>query len=224
MVEYKKVTISGIDIEYRKWKVKDKLELDRIDSDTSLQQLDRQLKKREVFVYNCMKERKQLDIEQYNYLLSLIRDYSLHNKIEFSLECPKCKAQFIRQFSTPEIITFRESEYKDIKVKDKVFKMGNVTNEDYDRDILGSFSNAERFIVDFAYHVQSINDEVLEVKDIIEVLEDLDVDDYQTLFTEFDSQKFLCDFSKGIECPECSNVELFQFDNLTSFFPSSWGI
>lgn len=224
MTEYIKTTISGIEIEYRKWKVKDKLELDKVDSDTSLTQLDRQLKKREIFVYNCMKERKQLDIEQYNYLLSLIRDYSLHNKIEFSLECSKCKAQFHRQFSTPEIITFRDSEYKEIKVSDKTFKLGNVTNENYDRDILNSFSNAERFIVDFAYHVQEVNGETLDFKDVIDILTDLDVDDYQTLFTEYDSQKSLCDFSKGITCPECGNIEIYQFDNLTSFFPSSWNV
>lgn len=222
--EYRTATVSGMDIQYRKWKVKDKLELDKVDSDVTLDPVQKRIKKREIFVYNCLKDRAVLDIEQYNYVLSLIREYSLHTPMEFTLECTSCKAQFLKSLSTPEIITFRDSNYRDITVKDLTFKMGNVTDSNYDFDILNALSTSERFLADFAYHVQSVNGNTATPTDTMEILYNLDVDDFQVLFDSYNDQKFVCCFGKAIKCPECENEDVYEFDNLTAFFPKSWNV
>lgn len=223
-IEYRTVSISGIDLEYRKWKVKDKLELDKIDADLTADNIQKMIRKREVFVYNCLKERVPLDIEQYNYVLSLIREYSLHSPMEFTVECTHCKAKFLQSLSTPEIITFRDADYKDITVKDLTFKIGNVTDPGYDFDILNAMSTSERFLADFAYHVVSINDKEVSPTDVMEILGEFDVDDFQVLFDSYNNQKFVCGFSKAIVCPECGEGDIYEFDNLTAFFPKSWNV
>lgn len=224
MTEYREVTISGMTLEYRKWKVRDKMELDRIETDSNLSTTEKQIQKRKVFVYNCLKEPVILDLEQYNYVLSLIREYSLHTPIEFTLECSSCQEQFSTTLSTPEIITFREPEYKDISVGGLTFSFGNVRSPEYDRDILESFSASERFIVDLAHHVTELNGEEVQPREVIDALQDMDVDDYQELFRLYDSQRALCNFRRAVKCPHCENTDFYEFDNLTSFFPQSWSV
>jgi len=222
--EYKTVELSGLEIQYRKWKVREKLDLDKVDLNSSLDTIQRQLEKRKIFVYNCLKEPVLLDIEQYNYVLSLIREYSLHTPLEFTLECHNCKTQFLQSLSTPEIISYRDANYKDISVGGKTFKLGNLTDPNYDFDILNSNSTAERYLVDFAYHVQEINGEPISPTDALEVISDFNVDDFQVLFDAWNAQKFVCDFARTIKCPECGVDDVYEFDNLTAFFPKSWNV
>lgn len=223
-IEYKTVTISGMDVQYRKWKVKDKLELDKVDGDLTLDNIQKSLKKRDIFVYNCLKDRVVLDVEQYNYVLSLIREFSLHEPMEFTLECTECKAKFLKSFATTEIITFKEADYKDIVVGDLTFKIGNVTDTNYDFDILNAMCTSERFLADFAYHVKSVNGDDVSPSGVMDILSELDVDKFQGLFDDYNDQKFVCSFARTIQCPDCGHEDIYEFDNLTAFFPKSWNV
>ena len=223
-MDYKEANISGLKIQYRKWKVRDKIELDKIELDSNLTTLEKQLRKRNVFVYNCLKDPVLLDIEQYNYVLSLIREYSLHSPIEFTLECNKCNEQFIANYNTLELISFKEFDFSDIAVSNLKFSLGNISNPDYDRDILNAFSLSERFILDFAYHVTKVNDKEVKLNDVIEMLQDLDVDEYQEIFKRYNSQRAICNFTKTVKCPKCGLSDLYEFNNLSTFFPQSWSV
>lgn len=224
MNEFKKVNISGLDIQFRKWKVKDKTLLDQIESDTTLNPLEKSLRKRQVFVYNCLKDPVLLDIEQYNYVLSLIREYSLHNDLEFSLECHKCKHQFLRTFKTSEIVNFKDADYKEVTIRDMVIKFGNITDPNYDRDILNSISSSERFLLDLVYHIEEFNGKKVSVEELLDMFQELDVDVFQELFDAFCEQRPSCSFSKEVSCPECGQVLNFEFENISSFFPASWNV
>lgn len=222
--EYSSAVISGMNIEFRKWKVREKLDLDVVDADNSITPTEKQVRKREIFVYNCLKNRVVFDIEQYNYVLSLIREYSIHNPIEFPIECSSCHKQFVKSLRTPSIITYREANYAPIEVEGYTFDMGNVVDPMYDFDVLDCTTTAKRLIVDFAYHVKTVNGERMEISSIIDIIEDMDVDIYQKLFNEFNKQKFLCDFAQDIECPHCGSVDKYELDDLETFFPVSWRI
>ena len=222
--EYNTVNISGLEIQFRKWKVKDKTLLDQIDLDTSLSPLEKSLKKRQAFVYNCLKNPVLLDIEQYNYVLSLIREFSLHNDLEFSLECEKCKHQFLRTFKTPEIVQFKDSDYKEVDIRGMKIKFGNIQDSNYDRDILNSISSSERYLLDLVYHIEELNGKKVSVEEALDLFQELDVDVFQELFDAFCDQRASCSFSKTVTCPECGQELHFEFDNISSFFPKSWNI
>ena len=58
-MDYKEANISGLKIQYRKWKVRDKIELDKIELDSNLTTLEKQSSSRTsssrsvLYVLNC---------------------------------------------------------------------------------------------------------------------------------------------------------------------------
>lgn len=223
-MEYRKITVSSIELEYRKWKVLDKIKLDAIETDQELSVKEKELKRRLVLVYDCLKNPAVLDIEQYNYMLSLIRDYSLHNKIEFSFHCDDCGQDFDVNLSSPEFITCKNENYHDVTVSGKILSFGNVTDVNYDRDVLFAETRSERYLIDMAYHLHSIDGTPVNFADAFEFISNLDVDDFQVLFDSYDEMKFKCILEKELKCPHCGVSNLYLFDSVKDFFPESWSI
>ncbi len=215
---FKEVELNGRTIKYRKWKVKDKKALDKAETN---------LEKRKIFVYDCLENpNTPLDIEEYNYILSLIRDYSLHSTLDYDLECPECHHKFSVGKTSAQVVQPIYATYGTIEFKGNTITVGNVKDRDvYEETISKTITSMERYISDFALHIQTINgSDVTTIDEVIDFLDNLDVDDYENVFAQWESMRFKCNVIHSVECPNCKKVNDFDFSDMPTFFPSSWEI
>lgn len=215
---FKEIELNGRTIKYRKWKVKDKKALDNAETN---------LERRKVFVYNCLENPDTpLDIEEYNFVLSLIRDFSLHNTLDYDLECPDCNHNFSVSKTSAQVVQPIFANYGTIEFKGNVLTVGNVRNRGlYEESINKTLTSMERYITDFALHIQSINgSDVSSVDEVVNFLYDLDVDDCEKAFEQWELMRFKCNVIQPVECPNCKKVNNFDFSDMPTFFPSSWEI
>ena len=177
------ITINGRKIEFRGWKFKDKQELDKASN---------VIEKRKAIVYNCISDKKiALDIEEFNYLLYIIRNKSLSSKLSF------CGKELV--------CNFKDADYKPITVNDRI-------NE--------TITDIERFVLDFVFHIKTINSSNVSVDEALNFFEDMDVEIFEKIINQWDLMK--SKFTYIVECPICSETHnVFQNDE---FFPKSWKI
>lgn len=215
---FKEIELNGRTIKYRKWKVKDKKALDNAESN---------IERRKIIVYGCLEDpNTALDLEEYNYVLALIRDYSLHNTLDYDLECPDCHHKFTVGKTSGQIVKPIFAKYGTIEFKSQTITVGNVKNRDiYEESINKTLTSMERYISDFALHIQTINgSDVSSIDEVIDFLDNLDVDDYENVFAQWDNMRFKCDLIHPVTCPNCNKVNLFDFSDMPTFFPISWEI
>ena len=72
--------------------------------------------------------------------------------------------------------------------------------------------------------IEELNGKKVSVEEALDIFQELDVDVFQELFDAFCDQRASCSFSKTVTCPECGQDLHFEFDNISSFFPQSWGV
>ena len=44
------------------------------------------------------------------------------------------------------------------------------------------------------------------------------------IFKKYNSQRAICNFTKTVKCPKCELSDLYEFNNLSTFFPQSWSV
>jgi len=215
---YKEIELNGRTIKYRKWKVKDKRALDNADSN---------LERRKIFVYGCLEDpNTPLDLEEYNYVLALIRDYSLHNTLNYALTCPECGHSFTIGKTSAQVVQPMPAVYDPIVTNSNTIDIGNVRDQKiYEEKILKCLTPMERYITDFALHIYSINgSDITTIENVIDFLENLDVDEYENIFAQWDIRRFKCNVIHPTKCPSCNAVSDFDFSDMPEFFPTSWEI
>lgn len=193
------ITINGRKIEFRGWKFKDKQELDKASN---------VIEKRKAIVYNCISDKKiALDIEEFNYLLYIIRNKSLSSKLSF------CGNELV--------CNFKDADYKPITVNDIIIEVGHVSNrDDYEKRINETITDIERFVLDFVFHIKTINSSNVSVDEALNFFEEMDVELFEKIINQWDLMK--SKFTYIVECPVCSETHnVFQNDE---FFPKSWKI
>lgn len=204
-------------IKFRQWKVKDKKLLD-----TSKTKYDR----RKVYVYNCLENPETpLDIEEFNYVLVNIRDFSLNKPIEYVLNCPYCGDKVVKSLNISEVVSCSDADYSPIVVGDLVIELQDVQSQKlYEENAILAKTLSERYLADFALHVKSINGNDLTYEQVISQLENLDVGTYEQIFTQWDSKRFKCNFTSDIQCDKCKEITTYSFEDVKDFYPNSWNI
>ena len=162
------ITINGRKIEFRGWKFKDKQELDKASN---------VIEKRKAIVYNCISDKKiALDIEEFNYLLYIIRNKSLSSKLSF------CGNELV--------CNFKDADYKPITVKDIIIEVGHVSNrDDYEKRINETITDIERFVLDFVFHIKTINSSNVSVDEALTFFEEMDVEIFEKIINQWDLMK-----------------------------------
>lgn len=211
--------IRGKEIKFRKWKVKDKKKF--------LQNKSDPLKIKEALVYDCLEDNDiALSEEEYKYMLIRIREESIDEKVQYEFTCDHCNQSFDFEANLNEINKPIFKEYGDIIVGKHIFKMTNLRNRNfYENTILGMDDEEERALVDFILHVDSYNSQDgLSFEGLVDVINDLDVKDFEKIFKQWEDMKFKVDNIEPVSCPHCGNVEQYEFDDLPGFFPDSWNL
>lgn len=211
---YKEIVINGKKINYRKWKVKDKKNFDNAVS---------VIDKRKIMVYDCLENPIPLDIEEYNYLLCLIRDYSLNEDIHYSVECYNCDTLNEVNLQIQDIVSFKEMELTPIIIDKTVIDLQHIKDiNSYEETMTNSLSNLEKYIADLSFHIKSINSSDVSQTEVLDYIYNLDIDIFNKLIKEWDKRKNKCIYKDKFICPNCGKEIEFNFENIPNFFPESW--
>lgn len=216
-VDYHDVTFNGRTIKFRKWKVKDKKALDKCENE---------IQKRKVYVYNCLENQNEpLDIEEYNYVLANIRDYSLDKELEYELVCPHCNENKTISMKASEAVVFKDANYEPLVHDDIIIEIGPIKSQElYESIVIQSITLSERYINDFAMHIITINGNDVDYKEAIDFIDDLDVSVYEDIFEQWESKRAKCSFNHKIKCDKCNNESEYSFEDMKDFYPVSWNI
>lgn len=208
------IQINGKKIEFRKWKVKDKKELDHATT---------KIEKRKIIVYNCLKDYIPLDLDEYNYVLAQIRDFSLHTDIDYTLQCD-CGETFNVSLPIKDIVTFKNADYSPIIVDDVTIELKNIDDKDYEVKINETLTTIERYILDFIFHIKSINGNELEIDKLLDYFDNLNIDTFEKIIDCWDARRSKCLYNKQIECPKCHKFVEYNLADMEGFFPKSWNL
>lgn len=211
------VKINGRVIRFRKWKVRDKKDLDKCQTE---------VEKRRVYVYNSLENPQEpLDLEEYNFVLANIRDYSLDDSFEYEVKCTHCGSTNNVSLRATDIVTFKDASYEPILVDDIVIELGPVRNQElYETVVIGAVTLSERYIADFAMHVTKINGNDVDYEDAIDYLENLDVSVYEKIFDQYETRKCRCSFTHNVRCNSCGKDDIYSFEDMKGFYPKTWNL
>ena len=208
---------SNKELTIRKWKAKEKKEfLNTVRTNQSLDSLQ------DVLVYNCIEEKVALNAEEFKYIMTQIRSYSLGNEIELEFYCDCCKSKFLSTIKLDEIIKPIISNKFDIKTKNYKIKLGSVRNVDFYKETIKK-NPLEEKDYDFYLRIESINaDDSMTLEEIVELFNEMDIDEFDSIFNQWEDIRFKIDDVADIACIKCDNSVKYSFDEIPGFFPPSW--
>ena len=209
-----KIDLGNKKVTIRKWKGKDKKLFKKLISDESTTQTDIM----QALVYNCIEEDVVLSVDEFRYVLSRIRSYSLGDKLNMEFLCDKCGEISTNEYEISKVIRSDESTLDRIKVGNVDIRFGEIRNmETYLKYI------QEDEVFDMILRVKSINgDDSFTMESLIDFFDELDVDVIEEIMLKFHNDKFTVDDVNTIECKKCGDKSLFKFDELPNFFPDPW--
>jgi hypothetical protein len=212
-----KIKLGNRDITIRKWKAREKKEfLNIVRTSESLDSLQ------DVLVYNCIEEKVALNAEEFKYILTQIRSYSLGEEIELEFYCESCKSKFLNTISLNSVVKPVFSSLKQIKTKNYNIKMGEIKNIDFYKKTIKENPLEERDY-DFYLRIDSINgDDSSSLDEIIEIFNEMDIDEFDSIFSQWENMRFKIDDVTEIKCLNCDDVVKYSFDEIPGFFPPSW--
>lgn len=212
-----KIKLGNRDITIRKWKAREKKEfLNIVRTSESLDLLQ------DVLVYNCIEENVALNAEEFKYILTQIRSYSLGEEIELEFYCESCKSKFLNTISLNSVVKPVFSSLKQIKTKNYNIKMGEIKNIDFYKKTIKE-NPLEEKDYDFYLRIESVNgDNTLTLDEIIEIFNEMDIDEFDSIFSQWENMRFKIDDTTDISCVKCGNSVTYSFDEIPGFFPPSW--
>ena len=208
-----KVQVRDAVLKFRKWKVKDR---NKYMAGESI---------RDALVYDCLEDKNiALSDEEYKYVLCKIREASVKAPITYTFNCDKCDKEFEFVAKLSEILTPKSKTYGLIESGETSFVMGSVLNRDcYNEQLASAESESEVAFIDFVLHIHSYNNnDALTFDEMLESINNLDIDIFESIFKQWEETRFTVDSSHGVKCTHCGNIETYEFDDCPGFFPSSW--
>lgn len=205
------------EITTRKWKAKEKKEFLRvIKSGESFDALQN------VLVYNCLEEDVALSPDEFKYVMSRIRIESLGDDLGLEFYCDDCKTKFIKELKISDIIKPVYSGKKILKTPNYEVKISEIKNVQFYKQTIAENPEEEKDY-DFYLRIESINDnDALTLNEIIEIFNEMDIDDFDSLFMQWEDSRFKVNDNVDICCSNCGGTVTYSFDEIPGFFPVNW--
>ena len=201
----------------RKWKAKEKKEfLKIIKTEDNLDRVQ------DVLVYNCIDGDAAFNTSEFKYVISRLRQYSLGNEIELEFYCDDCKIKFLKTIELDKIIIPIFSNKNEIKTKKHNIKIGSIKNPNFYKQIINENPEyADEY--DFYLRISDIDsNDTLTLEEIVEFFDNMDIDEFDEIFKQWEDIKFKVNDIADIECPMCEKSTKYNFDEIPGFFPGSW--
>lgn len=201
----------------RKWKAKEKKEfLKTIKEKENLDDLQ------DILVYNCIEGKAAFSIDEFKYVFSKMRQISLGEKIKLEFFCNECKSKFIQEIPLDDIIKPIFSKIKNIQSKNYNIELSGIVNPDFYKKIISENVEYSKEY-DFYLRIKSINDnETMTLEEIVEMFDNMDIDEYDYIFNEWEKIRFKINDIVDISCNNCNHIVKYSFDEVPGFFPNSW--
>lgn len=208
-----KIKVGDKELTISKWKGKNKKDFVRMvgNQDIDNQQL------LETLVYSCIEEDVVLSTEEFRYVLTRIRAYSLGETIKFDFFCDECQNVFTRELELKDIITYSHKKLKDIKIPGAKIKFGDIKNKTIYTEKI-----AEDPDYDFLFRIASINgNDTFTLSELEDILDNLDIDVLEEVMSIYEEHRFKVQDVNTVTC-DCGHEMTFKFDELPGFFPDNW--
>lgn len=205
------------EITIRKWKAREKKEfLNTVRNSESLDTLQ------DTLVYNCIEEKVAFNADEFKYVLTQIRSYSLGEDIELEFFCDDCKKKFLNTIKLSRIVKPVFSDKNEIKTKNYKIKLGDIRNVDFYKETIKNNPQEEKDY-DFYLRIMSINgDDSLTLNEIIDLFDNMDIDEFDSIFQQWEDIRFKIDDTAEVKCKNCDSAVKYIFDEIPGFFPPSW--
>lgn len=175
----------------------------------------------DVLVYNHLEEKYALSPDEFKYVLTQLRSFSIGEEIELEFYCEECKSKYVKTINLNEIIKPVYEDKKIINTDNYIIKIGEIKNSDFYRKVINESENPKE--LDFFLRIEEINeDDSFTLDEIIKTFDEMDIDDYESIFNQWESIKFKVDDTSIIECSNCNHSVKYSFDEIPGFFPKSW--
>lgn len=215
--------LNGKHIKFNKWKVKTRASLNNCHS---------YIQRRKVLVYDQMETFVPLDIEEFNYVLYRIREFSYNKPIKYSLTCNECGRDFDVAYNFKDLYRPINGFNQDTEfnhningnnVKIVFSSISPEAFEAYENIITSESDDFRVLLIDFAFHIKSINGkQITDYEKLLNDIETWDTDIFEMFFNDFNSIKFYVDTLNKVKCPHCLHIEVLNFDEFPNFYPDSW--
>lgn len=205
------------EINYRKWKVKDKIKfLNDFKNNDDLAA--------DNLVRSCLEKQDLiLSDNELKLVMFHMRSESIGDTLSFDIDCEHCNKIFKTSLKILDIMNPNYSDFKPISIKNIIINIGEIPNQEYYSDSLRQCkTESEKFLVDFVYHIKNINGMPGSFEDFMIIINNLDIDIAEDIFKEWDKIRVTFKTIHDIKCENCSMTQKIRFDELIDFFPSSW--
>lgn len=220
------ITIPNGTIQYRKWRVKDKKNLEASRTLTDMKY---------ALILNCIEHPNihdiALDNEELNFVLHNIRRESVHKPLKHSFTCPECGHTYIKEIELDNIVNSIGGEYKttgNITVADHNIVFGNPISQELYNEFMSMIDAGEfqMFITDMILHIRKFDNITVtnknDIINIVKLIDEMDADIADDLVIKWDDIRYKVIIKNEVECPECGSKNKFNFEDLPGFYPSSW--
>lgn len=208
-----KIKVGDNNLTIRKWKGKDKKAFVKAINKKDISENEVM----DTLVYSCIEENVVLSIDEFRYVLSRIRAYSLGEEIKIDFYCDECGSIHKETFQLKDIIRFSYKELKEITVNDLTISLGPIKNKKIYNKLI-----SEDEVYDLILRIEKINgDDAFTLDSLLETFDELDVDILTEVFEIWESSKFTVEDINDVTC-SCGSKSSFKFDELPGFFPTSW--
>ena len=213
-----KVPVGDKILTIRKWKGRDKIKFLNTIKNENIDPEDLQNQLINSLVYDCIDENVVLSLDEFRYVLTKIRAYSLGEEIHYEFLCPNCQENFEKTLQLKDIIRYKYVPLKEIKVKDINIQLGKINNKETYMNLIEKDE-----MYDFILRIKSINEnDAFTIEQLDEIINDIDIDVLEEILDIWESSKFKIDNINEVQCPHCEDKQLYEFDDLPDFFPKRW--
>lgn len=201
----------------RKWKAKEKKEfLNTIKRGDSLDTLQN------VLVYNCIEGDAAFNPDEFKFVLTKIREYSLGSELNLEFFCEKCKSKFLKVLNISDIIKPIYKNINTIKTNNYNIQLTSIRNCSIYKETIEKFPE-NSYEYDFYLRIESINDnDAMTLDEIVELFDNMDIDEFDNIFNQWEDIRFKINDEVDVSCSSCGNTVRYSFDSIPGFFPVNW--
>jgi len=210
-----KLKVGNRNLTIRKWKGKDKKAFINSLKEENINEEDVM----NALVYDSIEEENViLSSDEFKYVLSRIRAYSLGEEINVEFMCGECGEIHTQTFELKNLLKYEFKPLKEIKIPGAHIKFGEIANKEL---YISKIKEDEDY--DFLLRISEINENnTFTLNELEMIIDDLDIDVLTEVMTIWEESKFKLDDVGLVKCPNCGDEVYYQFDEIPGFFPTSW--
>ena len=201
-------------IKARKWKGKERKDFKKAVLDNDVEKATEN-----ILVRRCLENSDEaLSSEELKYVLIQLRKHSLSDVFNFKYVC-ECGHENNLKLKLDDVSKLEYKPWTEVKVKDNIYQFQNVQNAKFynkNQDPLDD-------IKEISFYISSINDnEAMTFDEVQDFLGELDIDEFDEVFTSFDEMRCTINDVLEVKCEKCGIKKKFEFDEIPGFIPDSW--